>query len=286
MAKHVVMSLFPRNVRKAQGPRSCLRSRADFWGARDKHTAGVAGKESQMRLATETHVWRAGGTTADNWGMQELVRIDTGSRATGCRDASCCASVARSSRIYWLQGITLVWMLVECGVSVYAAITAHSSAMLAFGSDSLVELLSAAVVLLQWSPRVSISERKAARGASVLLFALAFIVTATAIGSLLLKVRPETSRAGIAITVAALIAMPILASLKRREARRSGNAALAADSVQSATCAYLAGITLIGLGVNALFHIAWFDPLAALVAIPILIKEGESAWRGQACGCC
>ena len=177
-------------------------------------------------------------------------------------------------------------MLVECGVSVYAAVTAHSPALLAFGSDSFVELLSAALVLFQWSPRLSLSQRKAARGTSVLLFALAFLVAATAIASLLLKMRPQTSRAGIAIAVAALIAMPILASLKRREARRSGNAALAADSVQSAACALLAAITLAGLAVNALFHIAWFDPLAALIATPILIREGRSAWSGHTCGCC
>jgi divalent metal cation (Fe/Co/Zn/Cd) transporter len=158
--------------------------------------------------------------------------------------------------------------------------------MLAFGSDSFVELLSAAVVLLQRSPRLSISKRRAARGTSVWLFALAIVVAATAVASLLLKSRPETSRAGIVITVAALIAMPILASLKRREARRTSNAALAADSVQSATCAYLAGIILVGLAVNALFHIPWFDSLAALAAIPILIKEGKSSWQGQTCGCC
>jgi divalent metal cation (Fe/Co/Zn/Cd) transporter len=207
--------------------------------------------------------------------------LDTESSA-----ASCGAAKAGSSAIYWLQGITLTWMLVECGVSAYAVATAHSTAMLAFGSDSFVELLSAVVVLLQWSPRVSISERKAARGASVLLFALAFIVAATAVASLLLKFRPETTRAGMAITVAALIAMPILASLKRREARRSSNEALAADAVQSATCAWLAGVTLAGLAVNALFHVAWFDSLAALAAVPILIREARLAWRGQTCGCC
>jgi len=78
----------------------------------------------------------------------------------------------------------------------------------------------------------------------------------------------------------------VLAALKRREARRSGNAALAADAVQSATCAYLAGITLTGLALNAAFHIAWFDPLAALAATPLLLKEGRAAWRGHACGCC
>ena len=80
--------------------------------------------------------------------------------------------------------------------------------------------------------------------------------------------------------------MPVLAYLKRREARRSQNAALAADAVQSATCAYIALITLTGLAVNAAFHIAWFDSIAALGAIPILIKEGRSAWQGHACGCC
>lgn len=188
--------------------------------------------------------------------------------------------------VLWLQGVTLAWMLVEFGVSVYAAVTAHSPAMLAFGSDSLVELLSATVVILQWIPGISFSERRASRAAGALLLVLAFMVTAIAIASLALRLRPETSRAGMAITVAALIAMPVLATLKRREARRSKNAALAADAVQSATCAYIALIALAGLAVNAAFHIAWFDSMAALAAIPILIKEGRSAWQGHACGCC
>lgn len=188
--------------------------------------------------------------------------------------------------IIWLQVVTLAWMLIEFGVAVFAAFTAHSPAMLAFGSDSLVELLSAAVVLLQWSPRMRISERSAHRTAGVLLFALAAVVALIAAGSLALGLQPETSRAGMGITIAALIAMPVLARLKRREARRSNNAALAADAVQSAACAYIALITLAGLAINAAFHIPWFDSLAALAAIPILIKEGRSAWQGHACGCC
>ena len=186
----------------------------------------------------------------------------------------------------WLQGVTLAWMLVEFGVSAYAAATAHSPAMLAFGSDSLVELMSAAVVLLQWIPGASIPERKAGRIAGVLLFVLAVVVGAIAVASLVLRSRPEASSAGIAITVAALAAMPVLAWLKRREARRSGNAALAADAVQSATCAYLALIALAGVAVNAAFHLPWFDSIAALTAVPILVREGRSAWQGHACGCC
>jgi len=197
-----------------------------------------------------------------------------------------CAPTGRSTAVFWLQGITLIWMLVECGLSLYAAAAARSPAMLAFGSDSFVELLSAGVVLLQFLPHVSISQRNAARAAGALLFALALIVCVMAIASLALRLRPETSRLGIGITVAALIVMPILARLKRREARRSNNAALAADAVQSAACAYLAVIALAGLVINALFHIAWFDSLAALAAVPLLLKEGRAAWNGQACGCC
>jgi len=197
-----------------------------------------------------------------------------------------CSPKESRARVFWLQGITLVWMLVEFGIAIYAAATAHSTAMLAFGSDSLVELISATVVLLQWIPNASIPERKAARTASVLLFVLAFVVAGAATATMALGLRAGTSDAGIAITSAALLAMPVLAWLKRREARRTGNVALGADAVQSATCAYLALIALIGLSMNALFHIAWFDAAAALAAVPILMKEGRSAWKGQTCACC
>ena len=191
-----------------------------------------------------------------------------------------------SKTVLWLQSVTLAWMVVELGVSVFAAVTARSPAMMAFGSDSFVELLSATIVLLQWIPKMPISEHRARRASAVLLFVLIFVVGLIALGSLALRSKPGTSCSGIGFTIAALIAMPILAYLKRREARFSKNAALAADAVQSATCAYIALTTLAGLALNAAFHIPWFDSLAALVAIPILIQEGRFAWRGHGCGCC
>jgi divalent metal cation (Fe/Co/Zn/Cd) transporter len=202
------------------------------------------------------------------------------------KPASVCAPVRPSRNVLWLQVVTLACILVECGASLYAAAAAGSPAMLAFGSDSLVELLSASVVLLQYARPASISQRKAGRIAAALLFALALIVASTALLSLALHQRPRTSFLGIITTVGALIAMPILATLKRREARRTHNVALAADAVQSATCAYLALVTLVALAVNATFHMPWVDPLAALLAVPILLHEGRSAWQGHGCGCC
>ena len=177
-------------------------------------------------------------------------------------------------------------MLAECGLSLYAAWAAHSPVLLAFGSDSLVELFSATVVVLQFVPGIALPERKAGRAAAILLFVLAGVVAVTAIVSLALRLRPETSLLGIAVAVAALIGMPVLATLKRREARRSGNIALAADAVQSATCAYLALLTLMGLAVNFAFRLPYVDSIAALACVPLLVKEGRSAWRGNNCACC
>ena len=199
--------------------------------------------------------------------------------------AGACAPRPRTT-VFWLQSVTVIWMLAELAVSAYAAVSSHSAAMFAFGSDSLVDLLSAVVVLLQWVPNLSVAERSAARAAGALLFVLAFAVTVIALASLVLKTRPGTSCAGIGITAAALVVMPVLAALKRAEARRSGNAALAADAVQSAACAYLALIALAGLAANAAFHIPWFDSAAALAAVPLLLREGRTAWRGHACHCC
>jgi divalent metal cation (Fe/Co/Zn/Cd) transporter len=214
--------------------------------------------------------------------MSELVQIDRHpAKADPARPPS-----SRSNTVVWLQVATLIWMIIECVASLYAAAAAHSPALLAFGSDSFVELLSAAVVLLRFKFPSSISQRTAARFAAVLLFILAFIVVGTVLLAFVLHLRPETSHLGITVTIAALIAMPLLAALKRREARRTNNVELAADAVQSATCAYLALATLSGLAVNAVFHLPWFDSLAALIAIPFLVKEGRSAWREQTCGCC
>jgi divalent metal cation (Fe/Co/Zn/Cd) transporter len=191
--------------------------------------------------------------------------------------------VSLPRRVAWLQAITLIWMVIESGVSLFAAAQAHSVALLAFGSDSLVELLSAAVVLLQFAPRFPLKKTQAEKTSAVLLFLLAAAVVCIAAiswgGPL------ETSKLGIAMTAMALVMMPVLSRLKRAEAQRMGNVALAADATQSATCAYLAGITLAGLVVFAVWRITWVDSVAALAIVPFLVIEGRRAWRGEGCGC-
>lgn len=187
------------------------------------------------------------------------------------------------TKIVRLQAITLAWMCIECSIALVSAWRAHSSVLLAFGFDSLVEIVSAVVVLLQFGRAFRMGSQQAARWAGMLLFVLAAAVTINSITALSLRVRPETSWTGVAVTIAALIVMPSLAWAKRRHAERTGNRALAADAVQSATCAYLAAITVCGLAINAIFHIRWIDPIAALAAVPLLWLEGKRSLRGDHC---
>lgn len=211
--------------------------------------------------------------------------METSQRTSGSNDCDRVTPAGVPTAVWWLQGVTLVWMVVETGLSLYSAQAARSVALLAFGSDSLVELLSASVALLTFIPAVSLNKERAERWAGILLFTLAGVVALTAMASLFFHIQADASCLGLGITVAALFVMPLLAWGKRKVAKDINSRVLAADAVQSATCAYLAALTIAGLAVNALFHIHWLDSVAALAAAPILIIEGRSAMRGEGCGC-
>ena len=187
-----------------------------------------------------------------------------------------------------VQTITIAWMSVEATVSLFSAAQAHSPALLAFGGDSAVELLSAVVVL--WRFRASAAhqsaERLATRIAGSLLFALAALVALISALSLLGYSEPKPTLIGIAVLVVAAVIMPWLAGKKRRLSAVTGSAALRADAAESALCAYLSGIALVGLAMNGIWHFRWADSVAALVILPLIIWEGREAMRGKACGCC
>lgn len=197
------------------------------------------------------------------------------------------ASLDAIRRIRRVQTLTIAWMSVEAAVSLFAAWRARSPALLAFGGDSAIELLSAVVVL--WRFRTTAhenAESRAARVAGVLLSALAVYVAITSVASLLGYSEPKPTFLGIAILVAAAVIMPWLAKEKQRLSGATGSAALRADATQSALCAYLSLIALAGLAINAIWHVQWADPIAALVVLPPIVWESREAMRGKACGCC
>jgi divalent metal cation (Fe/Co/Zn/Cd) transporter len=192
-----------------------------------------------------------------------------------------------SQRIHFVQTATIVWMALEAGVSLLAAWTARSPALFAFGGDSLVELFSAAVVLWRFTTRTKQehAERTAARTAGALLFVLGAFVVFGSVKTLLGHNKPSPSVLGICILVAAFIIMPWLAREKRHLSALTCSAALRADAAQSNLCAYLALVALVGLVVNAVWHISWADPVAALAVVPFIGYEGVEAIRGRPCGC-
>jgi len=197
------------------------------------------------------------------------------------------ASPDTVQRIRRVQAITIGWMSVEAVVSLFAAWRARSPALLAFGGDSAIELFSAVVVL--WRFRTTAhenAERRAARVAGALLFALAAYVAITSVASLLEYSEPKPTLLGMAILIAAAAIMPWLAKEKRRLSGATGSAALRADAAQSALCAYLSLIALAGLAINAIWCFKWADPLAALAILPLIVWEGREAMSGKACGCC
>ena len=126
---------------------------------------------------------------------------------------------------------------------------------------------------------------RAARVAGALLLALAAFVAGTSVTSLLRYNEPKPTFLGIAVLVAAATIMPWLAKEKRQLSGATGSAALRADSAQSVLCAYLSLIALAGLAINAIWHLKWADPTAALVVVPLILWEGREALRGKACGC-
>jgi divalent metal cation (Fe/Co/Zn/Cd) transporter len=187
-----------------------------------------------------------------------------------------------------LEYLTIGWNLIEAGVALGAGIVAGSIALVGFGVDTLIEILSSLVLLwrlLSIHPDEK-RERIALKLVGVSFLLLAAYVGYEAVSSLVLKKPPETSFVGIALAILALLVMPLLARAKRRAAGRLNSAALSADSRQSSICAYLSVILLGGLALNAAFNWWWADPVAALIMLPIITKEGLEALRGEVCADC
>jgi divalent metal cation (Fe/Co/Zn/Cd) transporter len=186
-----------------------------------------------------------------------------------------------------LEWFTLGWNMVEALVSIVAAWLAGSPSLLAFGVDSLFE--SASGTALLWGLQDGHDEereRTTLRFVGYSFLLLTAYVAWEAIRDLVGREVPEVSYPGIAIALLSLLIMPLLAREKRRLAARLHSRALAADSRQTSLCAYLSAILLGGLLLNALWGWWWADPLAALVMVPIIAREGVEALRGERCDDC
>lgn len=179
-------------------------------------------------------------------------------------------------------------MTTEAGVALASAWKARSPALLGFGGDSLIELLSAAVVFWRFrdARMEERTEKRSAQIGGILLFALAVFVVIASAAALLGYSEARTSLVGIVLLLLAAMVMPWLAKEKRHLAAKTGSGTLRADAAESALCGYMAWIALAGLVVNAVWKNHWTDPVAALCLTPLIVREGWEAMQGKTCRDC
>ncbi len=196
--------------------------------------------------------------------------------------------VARGRR---LEYFSITWNGFEALVALISGLMAGSVALVGFGLDSVIETLSAGILLwrLRADPDIQArerAERTARRLVGICFLLLAIYVAIESVRALWIKAQPERSVAGILIAIAAVIVMPLLGRAKRRVAVQLGSRALHADSRQADFCAYLSAILLAGLLLHALLGWWWADPAAALIMVPIIAREGVQGLRGESCNDC
>jgi divalent metal cation (Fe/Co/Zn/Cd) transporter len=188
------------------------------------------------------------------------------------------------------EWITIAWMVIEAVVAIAAGIAAHSITLTAFGLDSVIELISAIVLIwrlgveLKHGQRFSeTAERHASKIGGGLLFALAAYVVLSAAWSIRHGLGQDFSLPGLAVTVAAIPIMYFLAKRKISLAERIGSRALRADAVESITCGWLCCVVVVGLVGQYLVGAWWIDAVTSLGIVWFVVKEGREAWKGEAC---
>ena len=181
----------------------------------------------------------------------------------------------------------LAWNLIEAGVSLWAGVQVGSVALMAFGLDSVVELFAGGVLMWQLRRERSglegeVAERRAQRLLGLTFFLLAAYVGLHSGASLLGWLpEPQPSLVGVVIAMASAVVMSGLYVFKMRIATRMQSRSLRAEAVESLFCDLQDLTILVGLGFNALLSWWWADPVAALILIPLFIKEGRENFSGD-----
>ena len=176
-------------------------------------------------------------------------------------------------------------------MAVIAGASAGSIALVGFGIDSFIEVTSGGVLLWRMSGDADVRRRERREKLSLRIVGVCFLALATYVGyesisDLISRQSPEHSIPGIVLACVSLVVMPILSRAKKKVGNALNSAAMYADAKQTEFCTYLSAILLVGLLANALFGLWWADPVAALIMVPIITKEGIAGSRGQACNNC
>nr|WP_309069836.1 cation transporter [Microbacterium sp.] len=187
-------------------------------------------------------------------------------------------------RVRMIVAATIVYNLIEAAVALTAGAVASSVALIGFGLDSTIEVLSAAAVAWQFTRQDPERwERGTLRVIAVAFFALAAYVVTSSTFALVGGAAAEHSTVGIVLTALSVAIMPLLSFAERRAGRELGSATAIADSKQTLVCTYLSAAVLVGLVLNSWLGWWWADAAAGMVIAVFAVREGTEAWRGDAC---
>lgn len=186
-----------------------------------------------------------------------------------------------------LEVFTITWNVVEAFVAIGAGLLAGSVALVGFGVDSGIEVISAVALLwrlLKAGPEASAEEHGAAERRALYLVAATFFLLSAyiayeAAGALLSREGPDGSVVGLVLAAISLLVMPSLAYLKGRTGREMGSDALRADAAETWVCSYLSLALLAGVGLYAAFGWWWADPVGALAMLPVILWQGFGTLR-------
>jgi len=187
-----------------------------------------------------------------------------------------------------LEYFTIAWNSLEGLIGIAAGAIAGSISLLGFGLDSLIEVTSGATLLWRMSVDADVGRRERNERLSLSIvgscfLALAVYIMCEAVSDLAKKSAPEHSIPGIVLACVSLAVMPILSRAKKKVARALNSAAMNADARQTDFCVYLSAILLTGLVLNTVLGWWWADPIAALLMVPIIAKEGFDGIRAKSC---
>jgi divalent metal cation (Fe/Co/Zn/Cd) transporter len=187
-----------------------------------------------------------------------------------------------------LEYFTIAWNSLEGLVALIAGALAGSISLVGFGIDSFIEVTSGATLL--WRMTVDAeektrerNERFSLRVVGTCFLALSAYIAYESVADLISQKAPEHSIPGIVLACVSLVVMPILSRAKKRVGNELSSAAMNADAKQTDFCVYLSAILLAGLLLNATLGWWWADPVAALIMVPVIAKEGFEAVKGKAC---
>lgn len=185
-------------------------------------------------------------------------------------------------RVRFIVAFTITYNVIEAIVAIWAGVAPSSAALIGFGLDSVVEVLSALAIAWQFTRKDPERWEKATvRAIGIAFFALAAYVSVDAVLSLISQEGPDHSPFGIGITALSLIVMPALAWFETRTGRELESKSVLADARQLILCVYLSGAVFVGLILNSLFGWWWADAVAALFVAALAVREGVEAWRGD-----